>query len=160
MKKILFYTAATLTFLGTISTAIIKPTIAANNSARVTNFSEFPRGIRNWSILRHTLTIGISQQSNAVEKIIIEPPDHIVLRDNIDVFNKSEKKIDTEVTIDDKKAVLTFPKPIPPGTKLTVEMNKVKKLRPTNGKKLYKVFANFVGSNETISIGIARMRIR
>lgn len=159
MKKRLFYTAATFTLAVSIGTAIAQPTTAATNFARITNFSEFPKGIRHWSILRHTLKIAISEQSNAVSKIIIEAPNNIVLRDNIDVSNQSGEKINASVAIDEKKAVLTFSEPVPPGTKLTIEMNKVRKLRATRGEMLYKVFVNFVDSKQTVPVGIARLRV-
>ncbi len=159
MKRILFYTTATLTLAISISTSIAQPVTAASNFARITNFSEFPKGIRHWSTLRHTLKITISQQSNAVSKIVIEVPDNIALEDNIDVSNQSGEKINAEIATNDKKATLTFSEPVAPGTKLTIEMNKVRKLRATTGEMLYKVFANFVDSNQAIPIGIARLRV-
>lgn len=159
MKKLLFYIIITFTISVSIGTLTPKATTAASNFARITNFSEFPEGVRHWSILRHTLKIIISQQSNGVKQIIIEAPDNIILRDNIDVSNKSGEKINTSVAIiNDKKAVLKFPEPVAPGTRLTIEMNKVKKLRATRGEMLYKVFANFVGSDRAIPVGIARLR--
>ena len=160
MKRILFSTAAILTLAISTGTAIAQPTTAASNFARITSFSEFPQRIRHWSTPRHTLKIAISQQSNAVSKIIIEAPDNIELDDNIDVSNQSGEKINTEIAIDDKKkATLTFSEPVSPGTKLTIEMNKVRKLRATRGEMLYKVFANFVDSNQVVPVGIARLRV-
>lgn len=160
MKRILFSTAAILTLAVSTSTAIAQPTTAASNFARITNFSEFPQRIRYWSTPRHTLKIAISQQSNAVSQIIIEAPDNIELDDNIDISNQSGEKINAEIAIDDKKkATLTFSEPVAPGTKLTIEMNKVRKLRATRGEMLYKVFANFVNSNQAVPVGIARLRV-
>ena len=159
MKKILISTAAILTIVVPIGNAIAQPT-TASNFARITNFSEFPKGIRHMSTPRHTLKIAISQQSNAVSQIMIEAPDNIKLNDNIDISNQSGEKINAEITIDDnKKTTLTFSQPVPPGTNLTIEMNKVRKLRATRGEMLYRVFANFVGSNQTVPVGIARLRV-
>ncbi len=161
MKRILFYTTATLTLAVSIGTIIAQPVIAANNSARITSFSEFPKHIRHWSTPRHTFKIAISEQSNAVSQIVIEAPDNIVLDNNIDVSNKSGEKINAEIAIDDKKkATLTFSEPVAPGTKLTIEMNKVRKLRATRGEMLYKVYANYVNSNQPVPVGIARLRVR
>ncbi|MEA5594087.1 DUF2808 domain-containing protein [Rivularia sp. UHCC 0363] len=160
MKKILISAAAILTIAVPIGNAIAQPTKVTSNFARITNFSEFPKGIRHMSTLRHTLKITISEQSNGVSKIMIEAPDNIKLNDNIDVSNQSGEKINAEINIDDKKkATLTFSEPVPPGTKLTIEMNKVRKLRATRGEMLYKVFANFVDSNQAVPVGIARLRV-
>lgn len=158
MKKILFSTAAILTLAVSTSTAIAQTT-TASNFARITNFSEFPQRIRYWSTPRHTFKIAISERSNAVSQIIIEAPDNIVPRDNINISNQSGEKINAEIAIDEKIATLTFSQPVAPGTKLTIEMNKVRKLRVTRGVMLYKVFANFVGSNQAVPVGIARLRV-
>lgn len=160
MKRILFYTTATLTLAVSIGTSITQPVTAASNFARITNFSEFPKNIRHWSTLRHTFKIAISEQSNAVSQIVIEAPDNIVPNDSIDISNQSKEKIKSTVNIDDKKATLTFSEPVAPGTKLTVEMNQVRKLRATRGEMLYKVYANYVNSNQTVPVGIARLRVR
>ena len=159
MKRILFSTAAILTLAVSTGTAIAQPT-TASNFARITNFSEFPKNIRHWSTLRHTFKIAISEQSNAVSQIVIEAPDNIVPNDSIDISNQSKEKIKSTVNIDDKKATLTFSEPVAPGTKLTVEMNQVRKLRATRGEMLYKVNANYVNSNQTVPVGIARLRVR
>lgn len=158
MKKILFSTAAILTLAVSTSTAIAQTT-TASNFARITNFSEFPQRIRYWSTPRHTFKIAISERSNAVSKIIIEAPDNIKLDDNIDISNQSGEKINAEIAIDEKIATLTFSEPVAPGTKLTIEMNKVRKRGATRGEMLYKVFANFVGSNQAVPVGIARLRV-
>ncbi|MBF2014830.1 MAG: DUF2808 domain-containing protein [Rivularia sp. T60_A2020_040] len=160
MKNILISTAAILTIVVPIGNAIAQPANVTSNFARITNFSEFPKGIRHWSTPRHTLKIAISQQSNAVSQIMIEAPNNIVLDDNIDISNQSGEKINAEITIDDnKKATLTFSQPVSPGTNLTIEMNKVRKLRATRGEMLYRVFANFVNSNQAVPVGIARLRV-
>mgnify|MGYP001793537721 CR=1 FL=1 len=160
MKRILFYTTATLTLAVSIGTSIIQPVTAASNFARITNFSEFPKNIRHWSTLRHTFKIAISEQSNAVSQIVIEAPDNIVLKDNIDVSNQSGEKINAEIATNDKKTTLTFSEPVAPGTKLTIEMNQVRKLRATTGEMLYKVYANYLNSNQSVPVGIARLRVR
>lgn len=159
MKRILFSTAAILTLAVSTSTAIAQTTTAASNFARITSFSEFPQRIRYWSTPRHTFKIAISERSNAVSKIIIEAPDNIKLDDNIDISNQSGEKINAEIAIDEKIATLTFSEPVAPGTKLTIEMNKVRKRGATRGEMLYKVFANFVGSNQAVPVGIARLRV-
>lgn len=159
MKRILFSTAAILTLAVSTSTAIAQTTTAASNFARITSFSEFPQRIRYWSTPRHTFKIAISERSNAVSQIIIEAPDNIVPRDNINISNQSGEKINAEIAIDEKIATLTFSEPVAPGTKLTIEMNKVRKRGATRGEMLYKVFANFVGSNQAVPVGIARLRV-
>jgi hypothetical protein len=160
MKRVLFPITAALTLVISISTAIAQTSTTASNFARITSFSEFPQRIRYWSTPRHTFKIAISQQSNAVSKVILEAPDNIELDDNINISNQSREKINAEIAIDDKKkATLTFSEPIPPGTELTIEMNQVRKLRATRGEMLYKVFANFVGSNQAVPVGIARLRV-
>lgn len=160
MKRVLFPIAAALTLAVSISTAFAQTSTTASNFARITSFSEFPKNIRHWSTLRHTFKIAISQQSNAVSQIIIEAPDNIVPKNSIDISNQSKEKINAEVTIDDKKAILTFSEPIPPGTELTIDMNKVRKSPATKGEMLYKVYANYVNSNQVVPVGIARLRVR
>ena len=106
MKRILFYTAATLTLVVSIGTSNAQTSTTASNFARITSFSEFPKNFRHWSTPRHTFKIAISEQSNAVSKIVIEAPDNIVLDDNIDISNQSGEKINAEIAINDKKQAI------------------------------------------------------
>lgn len=160
MKKALICAAAfTLTVAVSMPDTYANSTRESGNFPHIVNLSEFPQGIKHWRILRHTLKLEIPQQSKAVYQLNIEAPENIVVRNNIDVSNQSGKKIDTKITINDKKVTLLFAEPVAPGTMLTIEMNNVKKTRVTSGEKLYKISAFLVGINAELPIGVVRLRV-
>ncbi|MBW4572804.1 MAG: DUF2808 domain-containing protein [Tolypothrix carrinoi HA7290-LM1] len=160
MKKALICAAAfTLTVAVSMPGTYANSTREPGNFPRIVSLSEFPQGIKHWRILRHTLKLEIPQQSKAVSQLNVEAPENIVVRNNIDVSDQSGKKIDTKITINDKKVTLLFTEPVAPGTMLTIEMNNVKKTRVTSGEKLYNISAFLVGINAELPIGVVRLRV-
>lgn len=160
MKKTLLYAAAaTLAIAVSVSATYANPTKEAGKVPRVVSFVEFPQGIRYQRILRHTLQLEIPQQSNAVSQLIIDAPSNITVRNDIDVTDQSDKQINANVSINGSKVILAFNEPVAPGTMLTIDMNNVKKTRPTTGNKLYRISARLVGINAELPIGVARLRV-
>ncbi|RAM49965.1 MAG: hypothetical protein C6Y22_19405 [Hapalosiphonaceae cyanobacterium JJU2] len=160
MNKTLISAAIfTLTIAVTVSDAYANPPLQSDKSPHVIGFMEFPQGIRHARILRHTLKLEVPQQSKAVSQLIIEAPSNIIIRDSIDVFDQSGKKVDSKISINGQKATLVFTGQVEPGTTLTIDMNKVKKTAPTNGDKMYKVSAVLVGINAELPVGIAQLRV-
>jgi hypothetical protein len=159
MKRTLIYAAAvTLMLAVSVPSTYAHPTTESLNFPHVISLNEFPQGIRHWRILRHTLRLEIPQQCKALSQLTIEAPSHITVRDNIDISDQSGKKINANVSINDKKVILAFALPVAPGTILTINMNKVKKSTVTTGDKLYRIFAKLEGNNAELPIGVAQLR--
>lgn len=159
MKRTLIYAAAvTLTLTLSVSSTYAHPTTESLNSPHVISLNESPQGIRHLRVVRHTLRLEIPQQCKALSQLTIEAPSHITVRDNIDVSDQSGKKINANISINDKKVILAFTEPVAPNTVLTIAMNNVKKSTVTTGDKLYKISARLEGNNAELPIGIAQLR--
>jgi hypothetical protein len=74
------------------------------------------------------------------------------------VVDTQGKKISTNISVNGKIIVLTFPNPVAPNTKLEIDINNVK--RPIGGNgPVYQLSAKFVGSAAVLPVGFARFRV-
>lgn len=110
-----------------------------------------------WRLVRHTFVLNLPQKSKPVTQIIIAAPSTVAVSNDIDVLEHKGRKINFSVSVNGKTIILAFPEPIVPDTKLAINLNKVK--QPIGGPtSVYRFSAKAVGSNEEISVGVARFR--
>ncbi|MEH2084959.1 MAG: DUF2808 domain-containing protein [Nostoc sp.] len=159
MNRTLTYTAIFALIMAVVPATYANPTPQYSNFPYIISLGESPQGIRHWRILRHTLKIAVPQKSKAISQLIIEAPANIVLRESIDVFEQSGKKIAAKVSLQSKKATLEFAELATPGTAIVVEMKNVKKTAVTTGNKFYKISAIFADMNVELPIGVAQLRV-
>jgi len=118
---------------------------------------QFPP-IRWQTNVRHTIQVHIPQNSSAISQLHLEVPYGLTVKDDIQVSTKSGQKINITTSINGSKVVVSFSEPVTPGTKLTVELNNVKRTKVMIPYS-YRLSATLVGSSTAIPIGVVYFRI-
>lgn len=108
--------------------------------------------------VRHSLELQIPFDSSAVSRLTIGIPESLRVKNNIDVSEQPNRKINANIAINDKTIAINFPQPVPPGTKLNIDLNRVLISGGSNAY-LYPVSAKLVGLNTDIPLGTFRLRI-
>jgi hypothetical protein len=97
-------------------------------------------------------------QGSDLSQLSVDVPENIKLSDRIVVTDRSGKKVDTNVSTNDRKVTIAFTQPVPNGTNLSVSMKDVK-TRSLQGRTwVYPVYGRNVGINADVPIGIARIQ--
>ncbi|MEA5502542.1 DUF2808 domain-containing protein [Halotia wernerae UHCC 0503] len=163
MNKLLIYTIA----FTLATTSVIAPNYASarTDDSRVIHIdgnTQLPP--TRWGIggtFRHIFRLHVPQNSKAVTQLLIKVPDDITVSNdvrNIDVLDKNEHKINTNVSVNGQTILLTFTEPIAPKTKFDIDLKKIKRRNIGNGSA-YKFSAKEVGIDAEIPIGVARFRL-
>jgi len=107
--------------------------------------------------VKHSFYLQIPQDSSSLFQITVNFPYGLRASKNISVFDDSNRKINTNVSVEGEKVTLMFPQPAASGSTLKVDMTDISILvfpRPW----LYSVQAKFVGFNSDIPIGLFQIR--
>jgi hypothetical protein len=158
MKKSMIY-ALTLALASTV----FIPTYAEANGdngmlPHIDGNSQFPQS--KWIPVRHSFDLHIPKNSKPISQLIIKVPDVIRISDKnrIDVADTQGQKIDTNISVNGKIIVLTFPNTVAPNTKLEIDINNIK--RPIGGNgPVYQMSVKFVGSDSVLPVGFAKYRV-
>lgn len=156
MRKILIFTTALTLVVAPFDSATYGSTPTATGRVpHIYGSVQFPQN--RWRIVRHSFRLVIPQESKALAQLSISVPENLTVRDNINVSDQAGRKIDTDISINGSKIILTFSKPIVPGTRLKIAMNKVK-ISGRSNSWLYRISTRLVGIDADLPIGIARFR--
>ena len=149
--KNLFY-AATITLV----LASLFPTAQARNlmDYNVTHLGSSAAIPNNARFQGATHKLDVYVKVQALSSLSIDLPEDISIRRGIEVKNQSGQKIEADVSINNRKATVVFSQPVPPETKLSINMRDV----TTPGYDhiwLYRVYGKMVGANAEIPLGTA-----
>jgi hypothetical protein len=94
----------------------------------------------------------INVLNSGLSSLSIELPEGISIRDEIEVKNQDDQKIDAKVSMNDRQATIAFSQPVPPQTKLFISLKGVR--TPGYGKAWnYKIYATIDGIDQEIPLG-------
>ncbi len=163
MKKLICATTFTLAIPVGIASFYISsvPAFAGGvlreaNAPHIVHSSLHPNGTRVPNATQH---FEVHVQGKELSQLSFEIPDGIDVSDRVMVSEKSGKKIDSTVSIKDKRATIAFSQPVPVETTLSISMKGVNTSILSRGRTLlYPVSARSVGMTEDIRVGIARIQ--
>jgi|GEM_PF-4404882 len=110
--------------------------------------------------VRHSFQLQIPNSSRALLHLTIDVPSGLKIgkSKNIKVFTHSGHKIPAIISEKESQILVTFFAPVPPGTKLNVELNNIRVSGVSNAW-LYSVSAKMVGMSRDIPVDIVRFPI-
>ena len=163
MKKLICATTFTLAIpIGIASLyAFSVPAFAGGvlreaNAPHIVHSSAHPNGTRVPNATHH---FEVHVQGKELSQLSFEVPDGVEVSDRIMVSDQSGKKIDSTVSIKDKRATIVFSQPVPVETTLSILMKGAKVSLLSQGRTfLYPVYGTSVGMTEEIRIGIAQIQ--
>ncbi|MGH7999259.1 MAG: DUF2808 domain-containing protein [Brasilonema sp.] len=148
-----------------LATAALIPANYANASAddsqdpHIDGNVQFP--LTRWHVVRHTFRVHIPKNSKEISQLSIQVPTNVTLSNDVDdisVEDKNGRRINTNVSVNDKTILLAFTKPVAPNTQLEIDLKNVKQ-RILGNSYFYSLFAKFVGSSTETPIGGVSFRI-
>ncbi|KAB8331370.1 DUF2808 domain-containing protein [Scytonema tolypothrichoides VB-61278] len=160
MKKLLLY-LATLSLVTVVSIPA-KYVSAKPNDGSVTHLDgnvQFPP--TRWRLVRHTFRVHIPKNSKPVSQLSISVPPTVTWSNDLNDINVADdksQKINTNISVNGKTILLAFPEPVPPNTKLEIDIKNVKQPTLGNGP-VYRFSEKVVGSDVEIPIGVAWFRM-
>lgn len=109
----------------------------------------------HWRLVKQTFVLHLPQKSQPIAQIIIAVPSTVAVSNDIEVLEQNGREININVSVNGKNIILAFPEHVAPGTKLVLNLNKVK--QPILGSNsVYRFSAKFVGNDAEIPVGEAR----
>jgi hypothetical protein len=156
MKALISLTALSLVAATYIPVVYASSATDAIGFPHIGNTTQFPRG--KWVTFRHTFQLQIPQNSSALSQLNINIPAGLTVENDINISDKSGKKIPANTSVNNNKITIVFPQAISPGNTLSIDLNKVNRIGTSNAW-LYRVSAKLVGFDAEIPIGIAQFRL-
>lgn len=126
------------------------------NAPHIVHSSLHPNGTRVPNATQH---FEVHVQGKELSQLSFEIPDSVNVSDRIMVTDQSGKKIDSTVSMKDKKATIAFSQPVPVETILSISMKGFNtSILSQRRTLLYPISARSVGMTEDIRIGTARIQ--
>ena len=108
------------------------------------------------SVRGATHEIEVHVHGENISELSIDLPEDVSIRKGIEVTNQSGKKIEANVSVNDRKATVVFSQPVAPETIVSIAMKGVD--TPGYDKIWhYRVYAKKVGLTAEIPLGTARI---
>ncbi|MBD2628906.1 DUF2808 domain-containing protein [Trichormus variabilis] len=152
MKNLIYAVVFTLSIVASVPTAWAKNPNDAKfshlgNSAAVPNTANTPNATHKFDV--HV-------QGKALSELSIDLPEGVSIDQGIEVKNKLGQKLSTTVSINNRKATVTFQEPVAPGTSISIRMKGVNTLGYQNTWH-YSVSVKKVDMKAEIPLGLARI---
>lgn len=127
------------------------------NAPHIVHSSAHPNGVRVPISTNH---LEVHVQGKELSQLSIDIPEGVEVSDRILVTDQTGKKIDSNVSVKDRRATIIFAQPIPPETTLSISMKGVKTSFISRGGRtfLYPVYGRSVGMTEDTLIGMGRVQ--
>lgn len=156
MKRLIHSAVLTLALTSFSSAAYGSTLIKTRSFPYVIEAVQFPQN--KATLVRHSFKVQIPQGSSAVSQLTIGVPKGLTVKNDINVSDQSGRKIVANIADNGRTITIAFPRPIPPGTKLNIALNRVSILEASNAW-LYPVSVKLVGLNEDMPVGVFRIDV-
>lgn len=127
------------------------------NAPHIVHSNAHPNGTRAPISTNH---FEVHVQGKELSQLSVDIPDGVEVSDRIVVTDQNGKKIDSNVSLKDRRATVIFAQPIPTETTLSISMKGVKTSFFSRGGRtlLYPIYGRSVGMTEDVRIGIAQIQ--
>lgn len=122
MKKLISLTTLTLLSIYSVPAAFAEGVPGETSFSHLFHSNAHPNDARALSAMHH---FKLHVQGSDLSQISIDLPEGVKIRRGVEVTDQSGKKLDADVSINDKKATVAFSRPVSPETILTVSMKGV-----------------------------------
>lgn len=155
MKKLVYPATIALVIAATLP-AVATGVPGATNSTHLIHSGAHPNNARIKSATHH---FELHTEGKALSQLSIDLPERIDVNRGIEITDSTGKKVEGRVSINDRKATIAFPQPVPPGTILSVSLKGVQTPGYLRRTWVYRVYSQMEGIQpENIPIGTARIQ--
>ncbi|BDA76176.1 hypothetical protein CAL7716_103420 (plasmid) [Calothrix sp. PCC 7716] len=156
MRKIINVGILAISALTIINTGYVS---AKTNDTKPTNTENnmqlFPT---QWQVVKQIFQIRVPKRGKPLKQLIIETPPTVAVSNDINVFDDKGKKVNIDISVDNRKIIITFPETVTSSTsKILVSLNRVQQQINESGT-VYSLSAKVIGSDVQVPIGQAQFR--
>ncbi|PSB30013.1 hypothetical protein C7B69_08940 [filamentous cyanobacterium Phorm 46] len=149
MKKFIYAAAFTLVLASNAPATIAGGAMQNANIPHLVGSAATPNKARFQGATHH---FEVHVQGRALSEIAIAIPDNLSIRGGIEVKNQSNQKIDTQVSVNSKKATVVFAQPVAADTTISIYMRGIH--TPGYSRNWgYAISGKMVGINAEIPLG-------
>ncbi len=149
MKKLIYAAAFTLLLASNASATVAGGAIQNANVPHLIHSGAHPNKARFQGATHH---FEVHVQGKALSALAIELPEDVKLRSGIEVKNPSGQKIESQVSVNNRKATVVFSQPISPDTTISIDMRGIQ--TPGYSRNwMYAISGKMVGINAEIPLG-------
>jgi hypothetical protein len=153
MKKVIYAATFTLIIASSIPTAWATRKPGDAKFSHLVDSAAYPDVA---SVRGATHEIEIHVHGGNLSELSIDLPEDMSIRKGIEVTNQSDKKIEANVSVNNRKATVVFSQPVAPETIVSIAMKGVETPGYDNIWQ-YRVYAKKVGITAEIPLGTARI---
>ncbi len=153
MKQVIYAATFTLIIASFIPTAWATGKPGDAKFSHLVDSAAYPDAA---SVRGATHEIEVHVHGENISELSIDLPENVSIRKGIEVTNQSGKKIEANVSVNDRKATVVFSQPVAPETIVSLAMKGVE--TPGYDKIWhYRVYTKKVGMKAEIPLGTARI---
>jgi len=154
MKKLIYATAFILAFASSVSTSRAHGVLSNAQAPHLVHTAAYSN---NAHVPGATYHFGLHVVGYSLSQILIDLPKNISINQGIEVRDQSDQKIDTTVSISDRKALIVFAQPVSPDKTLEIDMKGI--MTPGHSRVwLFPVYGRMVGMTEDFLLGTVRIQ--
>lgn len=155
MKKLIYAAALTLLLTSTIPAAQATGVPGDVKASHIVHTGAHPFNARSPNATHH---FELHVEGPSLSQLSIDVPEGIRIGREIEITDRAQKKVEATVSIQDRKAKITFAKPVPSGTTLSISMKGIRTSSYLGRTWLYRVSSQMVGLIGDIPLGTAQIR--
>ncbi|MEG3842900.1 DUF2808 domain-containing protein [Microcoleus sp. herbarium14] len=149
MKKLIYAAAFTVMLASNAPATLAGGAMQNANVPHLVHSGAHPNKARFQGATHH---FEVHVQGRALSVLAIDLPDDVKMRSGIEVTNQSGQKIESQVSVNNRKATVVFSQPVSPDTTISIDMRGIQ--TPGYSRNwMYAIAAKMVGINAEIPLG-------
>ena len=149
MKKLVYATAFTFLLASNAPATLAGGAMRNANISHLIHSGAHPNSARFQGATHH---FEVHVQGKSLSALAIDLPEDVKMRSGIDVTNQSGQKIESQVSVNNRKATVVFSQPVSPDTTISIDMRGIHTPGYSH-KWRYTIAGKMVGINADIPLG-------
>ncbi|MEG3864795.1 MULTISPECIES: DUF2808 domain-containing protein [unclassified Microcoleus] len=149
MKKLVYATAFTFLLSYNAPATVAGGAMRNANISHLIHSGAHPNSARFQGATHH---FEVHVQGKPLSALTIDLPDDVKMRSGIDVTNQSGQKIESQVSVNNRKATVVFSQPVSPDTTISIDMRGIH--TPGYSRSwMYAISGKMAGINAEVPLG-------
>jgi len=149
MKKLIYAAAFTVMLASNAPATVAGGAMQNANIPHIVGSAATPNKARFQGATHH---FEVHVQGRALSSMTIDLPDDVKMRSGIEITNQSGQKIESQVSVNNRKATVVFAQPVSPDTTISINLRGIH--TPGYSRNwMYPIAGKIVGINTEIPLG-------
>ncbi len=149
MKKLIYAAVFTFVLASNAPATVAGGAMQNANIPHLIHSGAHPNKARFQGATHH---FEVHVQGKALSALVIDLPDDVKMRSGIEITNQSGQKIESQVSVNNRKATVVFSQPVSPDTTISIDLLGIR--TPSYSRNwMYTISGKMVGINAEIPLG-------